>query len=78
VKFELANRTVDKGHGTIEWVFTGTDKGLYKTGKRFSVRGVSVIDLRGGRISRNLDFYDAASIMRQVGLLPSEKTDPAK
>jgi steroid delta-isomerase-like uncharacterized protein len=78
VKFELVRSSVDKGHGTIEWVFTGTDKGLYKTGRRFSVRGVSVIDLRGGKISRNLDFYDAASIMRQVGLLPSEKTDPAK
>jgi len=78
VKFELESSTVDKGHGTIEWVFTGTDKGLYKTGKRFSVRGVSVIDLRGGKISRNLDFYDAASIMRQVGLLPSEETDAAK
>src|ERR1044072_9271211 len=47
VRFELVNSTVNRGHGTIEWVFTGTDKGLYKTGKRFSVRGVSVIDLRG-------------------------------
>lgn len=78
VKFELVNSAVDREHGTIEWVFMGTDRGLYKTGKRFSVRGVSVIDLRGGRISRNLDFYDAASIMRQVGLLPTEKTDSAK
>jgi steroid delta-isomerase-like uncharacterized protein len=78
VKFELVSSTVEKGHGTIEWVFTGTDRGLYKTGKRFSVRGVSVIDLRGGRISRNLDFYDAASIMKQIGLLPSGKSEPAK
>ena len=78
VKFELVSSTVERGHGTIEWVFTGTDKGLYKTGKRFSVRGVSVIDLREGRISRNLDFYDAAAIMRQVGLLPSEKNSPVK
>src|SRR5262245_3717406 len=78
VKFELGNSTVNRGHGTIEWIFTGTDKGLYKTGKRFSVRSVSVIDLREGRISRNLDFYDAASIMRQVGLLAFDKTDSAK
>lgn len=28
-----------------------------------------------GRISRNLNYYDAASIMRHVGLLPTEKTD---
>ena len=78
VRFELVKSAVDGQHGTIEWVFTGTDRGLYKTGKRFSVRGVSVIELRGGRISRNLDFYDAASIMRPIGLLPSEKTDLTK
>jgi steroid delta-isomerase-like uncharacterized protein len=78
VRFELVKSAVDRQHGTIEWVFTGTDRGLYKTGKRFSVRGVSVIDLRGGRISRNLDFYDAASIMRQIGILTSGKADSTK
>jgi len=77
-KFELVDSSVDRGHRSIEWIFSGTDHGLYKTGKRFFVRGVSVIDLRQGRISRNLDYYDAASIMRQVGLLPSEKTDSTK
>ena len=77
-KFELANSSEDRRHGSIEWIFSGTDHGLYKTGKRFSVRGVSTIDLRSGKISRNLDYYDAASIMRQVGLLPCEKTDSAK
>lgn len=77
-KFEVVNSSVDRGHGSIEWIFSGTDHGLYKTGKRFSVRGASVIDLRGGQISRELDYYDAASIMRQVGLLPTEKTDSPK
>jgi ketosteroid isomerase-like protein len=36
------------------------------------VRGVSVIDMRDGKISRNLDFYDVATIMRQVGMLPAD------
>jgi len=36
------------------------------------VRGVSVIDVRDGKISRNLDFYDSATIMRQVGVLPAQ------
>ena len=27
-KFDLLSTTVHGGHGTIEWVFTGTDKGL--------------------------------------------------
>jgi steroid delta-isomerase-like uncharacterized protein len=77
-KFALVNSSADRRHGSIEWIFSGADHELYKTGKRFSVRGVSVIDLRGGRISRDLNYYDTASIMRQAGLLPSGKADPAK
>ena len=34
-----------------------------------------VIDVRDGKIFRNLDFYDSATIMRQVGLLPAQATD---
>ena len=70
LKLDRAN--IHNGHGTIEWTFSGTDKGVYKTGKKFSVRGVSVIDLRDGKISRNLDFYDLATVMRQVGVLPAD------
>jgi steroid delta-isomerase-like uncharacterized protein len=69
---KLLRSHVRNGHGTIEWSFSGTDKGIYKTGKKFSVRGVSVIDLRDGKIVRNLDFYDSGTIMRQVGVLPAQ------
>lgn len=72
LKVELLRASVHNGHGTIEWTFSGTDKDIYKTGKKFSVRGVSVIDVREGKISRSLDFYDEATIMRQVGLLPAQ------
>ncbi len=71
-ELKLVRASVHDGHGTIEWTFSGTDKGLFKTGKKFSVRGVSVIDVRDGKISRSLDFYDSATIMRQVGLLPAQ------
>src|SRR5215469_5191503 len=71
LELKLLRAYVQGGHGTIEWSFSGTDKGLFKTGKKFSVRGVTVMDLHDGKISRNLDFYDAATIMRQVGLLPA-------
>ena len=66
----VASHVAD-GHGTIEWVYGGRDVGLFKTGKPFEVRGVSVIEVRGGRISRNLDYYDMATIMKQVGLIPA-------
>jgi steroid delta-isomerase-like uncharacterized protein len=75
LELKLERASIRGDHGTIEWTFSGTDKGVYKTGKKFSVRGVSAIDLRDGKISRNLDFYDSATIMRQVGVLPNPPAD---
>ena len=75
LELKLLGANIQGGHGTIEWMFSGTDKGVFKTGKKFSVRGVSVIDMREGKISRNLDFYDSATIMRQVGVLPTPPAD---
>jgi steroid delta-isomerase-like uncharacterized protein len=78
LELKLLRGSIHDGHGTVEWMFTGTDKGVYKTGKKFSVRGVSVIDVRDGKVSRSVDYYDVATIMRQVGMLPSQPTDAAK
>ena len=75
LELKLVRANVHGGHGTIEWVFSGTDKGVFNTGKKFSVRGVSVIDVREGKISRSLDFYDSGTIMRQVGVLPTPPSD---
>jgi len=75
LELKLVRANVQGGHGTIEWVFSGTDKGVFNTGKRFSVRGVSVIDVRDGKISRSLDFYDSGTIMRQVGVSPTPPSD---
>ena len=75
LEVKLLRANVHGGHGTIEWVFSGTDKGVFNTGKKFSVRGVSVIDVRDGKISRSVDFYDSGTIMRQVGVLPTPPTD---
>jgi steroid delta-isomerase-like uncharacterized protein len=71
LELKLLRASIHNGHGTIEWMFSGTDKDVFKTGKKFSVRGVSVIDMHDGKIFRNVDFYDSATIMRQVGLLPT-------
>ncbi len=71
LKLEVVSNTSIGNRGSVEWVFSGTDVGLYKTGKKFSVRGASVYEIRGGRFSSNRDYYDSASIMRQVGILPT-------
>ncbi len=71
LKLEIVSNLSTGNRGSVEWVFSGTDVGLYKTGKKFSVRGASVYELRGGKFSSNRDYYDSAGIMRQVGLLPT-------
>ena len=44
----------------------------WSSGKRFSsVRGSSIFELEAGRIRRESDYWDAATFMKQVGLLPS-------
>lgn len=69
-KIEATNTWIENGHGAVEWVWSGVDKDWFKTGKPFSIRGVSVIEVRDGKISRNKDFYDGAAILRQIGKLP--------
>jgi steroid delta-isomerase-like uncharacterized protein len=69
-RLELVNASLKGGHGTIEWILSGTDVGLFRTGRRFSVRGASVIEVHGKLIFRNSDYYDLATIFRQIGLLP--------
>jgi steroid delta-isomerase-like uncharacterized protein len=71
MKLEVISSTSMGNRGSVEWVFSGTDVGIYKTGKKFSVRGASVYEIRGGKFSSNRDYYDSANIMRQVGILPT-------
>jgi steroid delta-isomerase-like uncharacterized protein len=59
----------------FEWVMTGTFAhssipGMPATGKKFSVRGASIRELRNGKVSRNSDYWNLASFMQQVGLMP--------
>ena len=71
LKLELADSSIDGDHGSIQWILSGTDKGIFKTGKPFKVRGVGIITITSGKISRSVDYYDLATIMKQVGLLPA-------
>lgn len=56
-----------------EWVMTGTlsegSPELPATGKNFSVRGSTIVQLKNGKIQRNVDYWDLATFLRQVGLM---------
>ena len=56
-----------------EWIMTGTLSGkspeLPATGKGFSVRGSTIVQLKDGKIQRNADYWDLATFLRQVDLM---------
>ena len=56
-----------------EWVMTGTHSGalpdLPPTGKAFTVRGSSVVQLRDNKILRNTDYWDLMTFLRQLGVM---------
>jgi len=74
VKFELKSCFGANHWVASEWVMSGTHAGIVPgipaTGKSFSIRGASIYELRKGRISRDCDYWNLASFLQQVGLMP--------
>ena len=69
-RFELGQSACQGQQGFFEWTWTAVDSpGFFGTGKSFTVRGVAVIEIQGNRISRDSDFWDLATVLRQLGLL---------
>mgnify|MGYP001076493529 CR=1 FL=1 len=76
VKFEQKSSFISGDWSAGEWVMSGTfahssNPGMPATGKSFSVRGASIIEFRKGKISRESFYYNMASFLQQVGLMPA-------
>jgi len=74
IHFECTGKVMTGTRAAVEWVGGGTHQGdlpgMPATGKRWQVRGVSVVELEGGKIIRCRDYWDFATVMRQLGFLP--------
>ena len=75
VTFELTSRFATGGQGSAEWVMRGTHlgdrPGLPATGKHVEVRGASIFDFADGQIRRCTEYWDMATMLKQLGLMPS-------
>jgi steroid delta-isomerase-like uncharacterized protein len=74
-RFESKSCFASGNWAASEWVMTGTHThssvpAMPATGKRFSVRGVSILELRKGKISRETEYWNLADLMQQLGLMP--------
>lgn len=75
VTFELGSSFANGTAGAAEWIMrgrhTGDLPGMPATGKRIEVRGASVFEFVGDRIRRCSDYWDMATFLKQLGLMPS-------
>ena len=58
----------------FQWTFSGTNTGPWAdgskaTGKTFSIKGLTLIRLTGGKISSQFDSYDALGFYKQLGMM---------
>jgi steroid delta-isomerase-like uncharacterized protein len=53
----------------VEWIMTGTHYRDFSGS--FSIRGVSVIKLKGDKIASVSDYYDAYLLLSQLGIVPA-------
>ena len=59
--------------GAVEWIWRGRQTkdfpgGLTATNTPFQARGSTVVEFRDGKSSRNSDYWDLTTHMKQVGL----------
>src|SRR5205085_12019950 len=71
LKLELISASAEGDHGSCEWRLTGTDVGLYKTGKKFDVRGAGRLEWHGNKLAGNKDFYEVGPTLRRGGAFPA-------
>lgn len=45
--------------------------GVAPTGKRIEVEGITILDLRNGKIQGGTTIYDALGMMQQIGAVPA-------
>ena len=62
--------------GAVAWQVTGTQKdhmpGMPASNKTANLAGVSLMECAGGKIKHNVDYWDMATTMRQLGFLPPD------
>jgi steroid delta-isomerase-like uncharacterized protein len=76
--FTLSGTAGDAECCAMEWTMTGTHNGdmpgLPATGKPFTVRGVTILELAGDKICAVRDYWDLSTLLRQVGLMAQPAT----
>lgn len=63
VRLEVTGGFAGESWAVVEWTFSGTHPA---TGREVTFRGASVLELTGGLISEERDYYDLPEMMAQI------------
>src|SRR5260370_39235935 len=82
IELDLTPLDVAGDRACIEWVATVTHSGpleidddeivIEPTGRRCTLRGVTVAEFEGDRIKEFRQYWDDVAILEQLGLLPDQ------
>jgi steroid delta-isomerase-like uncharacterized protein len=77
LKAVITSTIVSGNRAASEWRFTGTQvrdlPGIPASNKQMDVLGASIYEFEGGKIKRKVDYWDFATALRQLGVLPGQK-----
>jgi len=72
-KFTTVNVLATDSLAVVEWIWTGTnsvgwaDMGIPATNKSLKLRGLSIMEIENGLITRNSDYWDWKSFLKGIG-----------
>jgi steroid delta-isomerase-like uncharacterized protein len=74
LRFVGEDVVVQRDRAVVVWTAHGTHGGklmhIPPTGRKIAVRGISVLTIENSKITRGLYVWDAAGLLRAIGLLP--------
>lgn len=74
LRFRVTDTVAEGDRIAISWSAEGTHQGtimnIPPTGRKVQIRGVSIIDVKGGLVTRGQYIWDLAGMLRHMGLLP--------
>jgi len=75
-KATITNRIAGVDHVLLEIIWEGTNKGEFRgtpaTDKRVKLRIAYIFRIRDRKIHEIREYYDAATYLKQIGMLPEE------
>jgi len=75
-RFTIDDVFTDGQNEITRWTVSGTHEGelagIPRTGRRFSVTGISIARIVNGRIAESWNNWDALGLMQQLGVVPAE------